>query len=126
MWRALPRWKIYFIRRSMGFGIPVRTETRKFNYVASISEPQPGFLSVDEYRADKLSLTGYPDDIASTGFATLALVFHPDMRDSFEMSCEGLGDWHGQASWLVRFPASARKTDPIACTAIRSAIRFIP
>jgi tetratricopeptide (TPR) repeat protein len=85
------------------FGIPVRTETRKFNYVASISEPQPGFLSVDEYRADKLSLTGYPDDIASTGFATLALVFHPDMRDSFEMSCEGLGDWHGQASWLVRF-----------------------
>ncbi len=85
------------------FGIPVRTETRKFNYVASISEPQPGYLSVDEYRADKLSLTGYPDNIASTGFATLALVFHPDMRDNFEMSCEGLGGWHGQASWLVRF-----------------------
>jgi tetratricopeptide (TPR) repeat protein len=85
------------------FGIPVRTETRKFNYVASISEPQPGFLSVDEYRADKLSLAGYPDNIASTGFATLALVFHPDMRDNFEMSCEGLGDWHGQASWLVHF-----------------------
>jgi tetratricopeptide (TPR) repeat protein len=85
------------------FGIPVRTETRKFNYVASISEPQPGFLWVDEYRADKLSLAGYPDNIASTGFASLALVFHPDMRDNFEISCEGLGDWHGQASWLVRF-----------------------
>ncbi len=26
------------------FGIPLRTETRKYNYVASISEPQPGFL----------------------------------------------------------------------------------
>ena len=85
------------------FGIPIRTETRKFNYVASITEPQPGILSVDEYRIDKLALTGYPDNIASTGFATLALVFHPDMRDNFEMSCEGLGDWHGQASWLVRF-----------------------
>jgi tetratricopeptide (TPR) repeat protein len=85
------------------YGNPVRTETRKFNYVASISEPQPGFLSVDEFRADKLSLTGYPDNIASTGFAALALVFHPHMRDNFEMLCEGLGDWHGQASWLVHF-----------------------
>jgi tetratricopeptide (TPR) repeat protein len=85
------------------YGNPVRTETRKFNYVASISEPQPGFLSVDEFRADKLSLAGYPDNIASTGFAALALVFHPHMRDNFEMWCEGLGDWHGQASWLVHF-----------------------
>jgi len=85
------------------FGIPVRTETRKYNYVASISEPQPGFLSVDEYRADKLTVEGYPDQIASTGFAALALVFHPDMRDNFDMSCEGLGDWRGQATWLVHF-----------------------
>lgn len=85
------------------YGNPVRTETRKFNYVASISEPQPGFLSVDEFRADKMSLAGYPDNIASTGFISLALVFHPHMRDNFGMSCEGLGDWHGQATWLVHF-----------------------
>ena len=85
------------------FGVPARTETRKYNYVASISEPQPGFLAVDEYRAEKLTLDGYPDQIASTGFAALALVFHPDMRDNFDMSCEGLGDWQGQATWLVHF-----------------------
>jgi tetratricopeptide (TPR) repeat protein len=85
------------------YGNPIRTETRKYNYVASISEPQPGSLAVDEYRADKISLSGYPDRIASTGFATLALVFHPHMRDTFAITCEGLGDWRGQASWLVRF-----------------------
>jgi len=85
------------------YGTPVRTETRKFNYVASITEPQPGFLAVDEYRADKLTLAGYPDQIASTGFAALALVFHPHMRDNFQLVCEGLGDWHGQAAWLVHF-----------------------
>jgi|SRR5579859_3777949 len=85
------------------YGSPVRTETRKFNYVASITEPRPGFLSVDEFRADNLNLAGYPDHIASTGFAALALVFHPHMRDNFAMSCEGLGDWRGQPSWLVRF-----------------------
>jgi tetratricopeptide (TPR) repeat protein len=85
------------------FGIPIRTETRKYNYVASISEPEPGFLAVDESRADKIELEGYPDKIASTGFAALALVFHPHMRDNFDMKCEGLGDWHGQASWIVYF-----------------------
>src|SRR5207302_352557 len=85
------------------FGIPLRTETRKYNYVATISEPLPGFLAVDEYRADKFPIGDYPDQIASTGFAALALVFHPDMRDSFAMSCDGLGDWNGQAAWLVHF-----------------------
>jgi tetratricopeptide (TPR) repeat protein len=85
------------------YGTPIRTETRKFNYVAAISEPEPGFLAMDEYRADNLSTVDYPDNIASTGFAALALVFHPHTRDSFAMSCEGLGDWHGQASWLVHF-----------------------
>jgi hypothetical protein len=92
-----------FHQRLDAYGLPIRTETRKFNYVASISEQQPGFLSVDEFRADKLGLTGYPDEISSTGFAALALVFHPHMRDNFAMKCEGLGDWRGQPTWLVRF-----------------------
>lgn len=85
------------------FGVPVRTLTRKYNYVATITEPSPGFLNVDEYRAEKLTVEGYPDRIASTGFAALALVFHPHTRESFTMSCEGLGDWRGHASWLVHF-----------------------
>jgi hypothetical protein len=85
------------------FGNPARTETRKYNYVASITEPEPGYLAVNEYRIDKLTVSDYPDSIASNGFAGLALVFHPDMRDNFQMECEGLGDWRGQATWLVHF-----------------------
>jgi tetratricopeptide (TPR) repeat protein len=84
-------------------GNPIRTETRKFNYVASFAEVEPGVIAVNEYRADRLDLKGYPDEIASTGFTALALVFHPHMRDNFEMTCEGLGGWHGQATWLVHF-----------------------
>jgi hypothetical protein len=90
-------------QRLDNYGVPVRTETRKFNYVASIAETEPGYLEVTEYRADRFELSSYPDQIASTGFATLALVFHPHVRDDFEMACEGLGDWQGQATWLVRF-----------------------
>jgi tetratricopeptide (TPR) repeat protein len=85
------------------YGIPVRSETRKYDYVAAISEPESGFLAINEYRSDKMGLAEYPDHIASTGFAALALVFHPHMRDNFAMTCEGLGDWRGQATWLVHF-----------------------
>ena len=68
-----------------------------------MSEPQPGLLFVDEFRANNLSLQDYPDHIATTGFAILALVFHPHMRENFSMACEGLGDWRGHATWLVHF-----------------------
>ncbi|MGH9496207.1 MAG: tetratricopeptide repeat protein, partial [Candidatus Sulfotelmatobacter sp.] len=95
------------------YGIPVRTETRKYNYVAEITEPKPGILSVDEYREDKLDLNGYPDRIASTGLAVMALIFHPDMRDNFEMTCEGLGDRKGQATWLVHFRQRTDKPNNI-------------
>ena len=78
-------------------------ETRSYNYVASISEPKPGFLQVDEDRAERLTRFDYPDQISSSGFMALALVFHPSMRENFETNCEGLGRWHGQAAWLVHF-----------------------
>ena len=78
-------------------------ETRNYNYVASISEPKPGFLQVDEDRAERLTRFEFPDGISSSGFMALALVFHPSMRENFEMTCEGLGRWHGQAAWLVHF-----------------------
>lgn len=85
------------------YGIPLRTETRKYNYVASITEPKPGILAVDEFREDRVELSQYPDKIGSTGLAVMALIFHPDMRGNFEMTCEGLGERHGQATWMVHF-----------------------
>jgi tetratricopeptide (TPR) repeat protein len=84
-------------------GNPASRETRDYNYVASIAEETPGFLGVDEYRSERLQRADYVDGISTNGFAALALIFHPDMRDNFEMTCEGLGRWHEQAAWLVHF-----------------------
>jgi len=84
-------------------GSPMTKETRKFNYVVSIAESPPGFLEVSEYRNERSGMADLPDRIASNGFISLALVFHPSMRGNFQLVCEGLGDWHGQATWLVRF-----------------------
>jgi len=88
-------------------GNSITKETRSYDYVASISEDKPGYLAVDENRLERMARADFPDRIASGGFATLALVFHPHMRDNFEMTCEGLGNWHGQAAWLVHFKQRA-------------------
>jgi tetratricopeptide (TPR) repeat protein len=83
-------------------GDAITNETRTFNYVASFAESR-GAIAVDEYRQEHLGLADFPDQISSSGFATLALVFHPKMRDGFEMVCEGLGELRGQPTWLVHF-----------------------
>jgi len=85
------------------FGIPTYTQTRKYDYTASVSPDPYSVVAIDEYRSDKVSQAGYPDGIASTGFITLALVFHPELSKDFDFQCEGQGDWHGQPSWIVRF-----------------------
>jgi tetratricopeptide (TPR) repeat protein len=84
-------------------GNSITKETRNYNYVASVSENRPGFLAVDEDRSERLTRADFPDGIASSGLGALALIFHPNMRGNFEMTCEGLGSWHGQATWLVHF-----------------------
>ncbi len=82
-------------------GTPGSRETRQFNYVVSVSEPTPGSLNIQEYR-DSGDLD-MPDKITTTGLPVLAIAFHPLFREDFEMRCEGLGDWNGQAAWLVHF-----------------------
>ncbi len=65
------------------------------------TEPSKSLLRVQEYRdADNLEM---PDNITTTGLPVLAIAFHPLFRDDFEMRCEGLGQWNGQATWLVHF-----------------------
>jgi len=85
------------------FGFVTRTEKRSYDYVAMVSKSQTGAVSIEEYRADKPQQGGYPDNIASTGFIALALVFHPDMQKDFDFDCEGQTEWRGQPTWLVHF-----------------------
>jgi tetratricopeptide (TPR) repeat protein len=84
------------------FGNPVTKVTRTYNYTASISEQQKGYLGVEEYRLGSESSSELAG-ITTRGLPALALVFHPAMRDNFELSCEGLGQWQGKAAWLVHF-----------------------
>ena len=84
-------------------GNAITKETRRYNYVASISEARPGFLEVEEHRTEHSEVAQFPDNMVSNGFPALALVFHPNMWDSFEFTCEGMGELHGQPTWLIHF-----------------------
>jgi tetratricopeptide (TPR) repeat protein len=84
-------------------GNPTSRETRDYDYVATIAERSGGGFGVDEDRFERLTRRDSPDGISSSGFAALALIFHPNMRQDFDMTCEGLGRWQGRATWLVHF-----------------------
>ena len=85
-------------------GNPVTKATRKFDYMASISTTAAqGYLAVDEFRIERSGREESPDHIATRGLPTLAFVFHPDLRENFQIVCEGLGQWNGQATWLLHF-----------------------
>jgi hypothetical protein len=84
-------------------GIRKKNTTLRFDYAASIAEPQPGRFLVDEFRSGHAGTEDFPNGIATRGLPTLAFIFHPDMRDDFNMTCEGLSTWNEKATWLVRF-----------------------
>ena len=85
------------------WGMSGSAETRKFDYVAAIEEPKPGFLTVEEYRNSGGSPGEFPGGVATNGLPTLALIFHPYYAVNFEMTCEGLTHWNGKLAWQVHF-----------------------
>jgi tetratricopeptide (TPR) repeat protein len=81
--------------------------TAQFGYLVSYTEDPTGSLHVDEFRNGSLSLEPFPNHIATVGTPSLVLIFHPRYVNNFRMECEGLGQWHGQPAWLVRFEQRA-------------------
>ncbi len=88
------------IDRSGNLGSPILV---KFDYMVSFAEGQGGALHVDEVRNGGLSLDQFPTHIATIGTPSMVLIFHPRYAVNFKMQCEGLGEWHGQPAWQVRF-----------------------
>jgi tetratricopeptide (TPR) repeat protein len=84
-------------------GKPAETHERKYEYMASFDEVSAGNLTMNELRDSKPGLTSFPLNITPTGLTSMALVFHPFLRDDFQMTCEGLGEWRGSPAWIVYF-----------------------
>jgi len=78
-------------------------ETRKFEYVVTVSKTTRGVFLLDEYRNGSVSPELFPAQIATQGMPAIVLVFHPQIREDFEFKCEGLGRSQGKPAWQVHF-----------------------
>ena len=85
-----------------GQGRPGRTEEGDYEFMVAFRRPRTGVIWVEEYR-DGLLAKPMVGGVATSGFAAMAIVFHPFYSGDFEMTCEGQGSWKGEAVWYVRF-----------------------
>ena len=90
-------------------GKSIETVKRRFDYLVSISEVRPGLLDVEELRNGTAAPSVFPGDIATRGVPALALVFHPDFRSDYEMTCAGQGELRGHPVWIVDFKQKAHR-----------------
>ena len=98
-----------------------RAVTVKFDYLVSISEERDGWLGVDELRNRSHSLDSFPSHLATTGTPSLVLIFHPRYSSDFRTRCEGLGEWHGQPAWQVRFEQRADRPNHVCSFVVNGA-----
>ncbi len=77
-------------------------ETRTYSYLAVV-ESDPHFVEAGEFRTPLSGPPDVPGMLVDEGTPALAWVFHPFFRDSFNWSCEGLGEWKGKTAWVIHF-----------------------
>ena len=84
----------------MGYALDSQVGT--FDYVV-VFKQDAGGLSVQESRNPEHGSRLSPAFSQDVGFAGMALVFLPEMRNDYEMRCEGTTERDGQPTWVVHF-----------------------
>jgi hypothetical protein len=89
------------------FGLAVRSEKIKFNYLVSIQEMKPGVFDVQEYRDGLTTNDIFPEHVATLGTVAMVFVFHPNYVGDFDFRCEGRAHQGSQEAWQIHFSQKA-------------------
>ena len=84
-------------------GRPLRSEKQKFQYMIYIADSEAGLPSIEENWNGAPGLNPFLGNISMFGLADLPLIFHPSLTPDFQMTCEGLGKWREQPTWILYF-----------------------
>jgi tetratricopeptide (TPR) repeat protein len=86
------------------YGNPGPARDTDFAYLVFVNRPRKGSLFLDEERNGGQNLGAFPTALASRGLVGLGVfLFSPEYERDLVYKCEGLGEWRGQAAWLIRF-----------------------
>ena len=85
------------------FGLAVRSEKIKFNYLVSIQEMKPGVFDVQEYRDGLTTHDIFPEHVATLGTVAMIFVFHPNYVGDFDFRCEGRAHQGNHEAWQIHF-----------------------
>ena len=97
--------EIVEVKRNKSLETPNRHTS---TYMVAIDHSDPKAIQIQETRMPPMAPDELPGGIADMGAPGLVLAFHPIYRQSFEWSCEGLGEWKDHPAWIVRF---SQRTD---------------
>ena len=89
------------------FGLAVRSERTRFNYLVSIQEMKPGVFDVQEFRNGGTSNEIFPEHVATLGTVAMVFVFHPNYVGDFDFRCEGRAHQGNQEAWQIHFSQKA-------------------
>ncbi|HEV2490066.1 MAG TPA: tetratricopeptide repeat protein, partial [Candidatus Acidoferrales bacterium] len=104
-----------------------KPETRMFNYLVFIEQIRPGLFHVGESRDARLGTTDVPGPLHDEGAPGRVLVFHPNFKNDFEWTCDGLGEWKDRPTWVVDFQqAPDRPTSTLAGYQTSSQLTLLP
>jgi tetratricopeptide (TPR) repeat protein len=85
-------------------GTARNSELQNYDYVAAIERPLPNLIVMREMRDGVFGFgPNFPGPLAMDGIPAIGLIFNRAYSPDFSFRCEGLGQWHGQPAWQVRF-----------------------
>ena len=77
------------------------------SYMVVMDHSDAKAIQIRELRGSPMAPGDTPGGLVDMGAPGLVLVFHPIYRESFQWSCEGLGEWKDRPAWIVRFSQKA-------------------
>jgi VWFA-related protein len=80
----------------------LQSGTGAFDYNVVFAKTPAG-LAVQEKRVPQRGHRAFPFSIQDVGIPEMALIFLPEFQGDYEMRCDGVAEWNGQATWVVHF-----------------------
>ena len=77
------------------------------SYVATIQKTGAGVYTVIEYRNETgRGRAEFGGTVGAIGAPAVALIFHPAHLEEFNMTCEGITNWHGAKHLAIALSAA--------------------